>query len=138
MKKIYQISHTRFLEKYGGLSLYDIDIKKIYKIDHKKIRFVKKNGYSLIGNLDDQDGTSTDHEYFFIHYDLFVWILATNQNNNIQLWIITEDVLFPSINGSIIYSSTKFRESSEIVSPRHILQRKIQKKVNNYLKKIYC
>ena len=35
MKKYDQISRTRFLAKYGGLSLYDIDTEKIYSIDDK-------------------------------------------------------------------------------------------------------
>ena len=30
-------SRTRFLVKYGGLSLYDIDMEKIYFIDDKEI-----------------------------------------------------------------------------------------------------
>ena len=33
MKKDDQISLTRFLGKYGGLSIYDIDIEKRYTID---------------------------------------------------------------------------------------------------------
>ena len=35
MKKDDKISQTRFLAKYGGLSLYDIDMEKIYSIDGK-------------------------------------------------------------------------------------------------------
>ena len=42
MKKTEQISSTRFLEKYGCLSRYNIDLKKRYTIDHEDINFVKK------------------------------------------------------------------------------------------------
>ena len=78
MKKTDQISCTRFLERYGGLSLYDINLKKRYKIEHEKMKFVKKCRYALIGNPYHPDGTSTDHEYFFIRDDFFDQILATN------------------------------------------------------------
>ena len=61
MKKCNQWSCTHFLEKYCGLSLYDIDIERIYTIDDEDIHFVKKYGYALIGNPDNSDGTSTDH-----------------------------------------------------------------------------
>ena len=36
MKKDDQRYRTRFLAKYGSLSLYDIDTEKIYSIDDKK------------------------------------------------------------------------------------------------------
>ena len=39
MKKYDQRSRTRFLAKYGGLSLYDIDTGKRYSIDDKEIHF---------------------------------------------------------------------------------------------------
>ena len=35
MKKDGQISCTRFLAKYGGLSFYDIDTEKRYSVDDK-------------------------------------------------------------------------------------------------------
>ena len=75
MKKYDQRSRTCFLDKYGGLSLYDIDTEKIYSICDKEIHFVKGERYALIGNPDHPDGTSTDHEYFCIHDDLFDIIL---------------------------------------------------------------
>ena len=62
MKKYDQRYCTRFLAKYGGLSLYDIDTAKRYSIDKKEIHFVKVDGYALIGNPDFPDGSSTDHE----------------------------------------------------------------------------
>ena len=65
------------MEKYGGLSLYDIDFEKIYPINDEDIHFVKGDEYDLIGNPDNPYGTSTDHEYFFIHDDLFDIILET-------------------------------------------------------------
>ena len=64
MKKYYQRTRNHFLAKYGGLTLYDIDMEKIYSIDDKDIRFVKGYLYALIGNPDHPDVTSTDHEYF--------------------------------------------------------------------------
>ena len=70
MKKYYQRYRTRFLDKYGGLSIYDIDMKKRYSIDEKEIHSVKGYGNALIGNPDHPDGTSTDHGYFCVH-DVF-------------------------------------------------------------------
>ena len=75
MNKYDQISRTCFLAKYVGISLYDIYMEKRYSIDDKDIHFVKGYGYYLIGNPDHPDGTSTDHEYFCIHDDLFKRIL---------------------------------------------------------------
>ena len=90
MKKHDQRSRTRFLEKYGVLSLYDIDIEKIYTIEYEDIWFLNKYGYALIGNPDHPDGTSTDHEYFLIHDDLFERILEIDQNSDIVLNIISK------------------------------------------------
>ena len=55
---------TCFLDKYGGLSLYDFDFEKRYPIDDEDIKFENGYGYALIGNPDHSYGTSTDHEYF--------------------------------------------------------------------------
>ena len=52
MKKNDQRSRTNFLAKYGWISLYDIDMEKIYSIYEKEINFVKGYRYDLIGNLD--------------------------------------------------------------------------------------
>ena len=57
MKKNYQRTRTRFLAKYGGLSLYDIDFGKRYSIDDENIHFVKGYGNVLIGNPNHPDGT---------------------------------------------------------------------------------
>ena len=57
---------TRFLENMSD-SLHDIDFEKRYSIDDEGTQFLKGYGYALIGNPDHPDGTSTDHEYFFIH-----------------------------------------------------------------------
>ena len=135
MKKTDQISCTRFLEKYGGFSLYDIDLEKTYTIDVKCIWFVKGYGYDLIDNPDHTDGTSTNYEYFLIHYDLFDRVLATEQNNDIALKVTPKDVLLTSINASSTDSRSKLRKRSEIVSPHHQLQSKQEKTVNNYSKK---
>ena len=37
MNKNDQRTRTRFLEKYGGLSIYDIDFEKRYSIDDEDI-----------------------------------------------------------------------------------------------------
>ena len=67
MKKYDQRYRTSFLSKYGGLSLCDNDTEKRYSIDEKEMYFVKGEGYALIGNPDFPDGSSTDHEYFYIN-----------------------------------------------------------------------
>ena len=71
MNKDYQRIRTRFLAKYGGLSIYDIDMEKRYSIDDQDMQFLKGYEYALTGNPDHPDGTSTDHEYFCIHDDFF-------------------------------------------------------------------
>ena len=94
---------TRLLAKYGGLSIYYIDFEKRYSIDDEYILFVKGYLYALIGNPDHPDGTSTDHEYFFIHDDSFDTILETDQNSYISLHVFHKDVSFSSINDNSIY-----------------------------------
>ena len=42
MKKYDQIFSAKLLEKYGGLAIYDEDLKKRYKIDHEDIKFSRK------------------------------------------------------------------------------------------------
>ena len=91
MKKYDQRTCTCILEKYGGLSIYDIDMEKRYSVYDKYIHFVKWKGSSLIGNPDHPDGTSTDHEYFCIHDDLFDRILETDQNSDITLKVIHKE-----------------------------------------------
>ena len=89
------------MEKYGGLSLYDIDTEKRYSIDDKEIHFVNGDGYALIGNPDHPDGTSTDHEYFCIHYNVFDRILETDQKSDIKLKVNHKEPSFSSINVKI-------------------------------------
>ena len=101
MKKDDQRSWKRFLAKYGGLSLYDIDMKKRYYIDDKEIHFLKGYGYDLIGNPDHPDGSSTDHEYFCIHDNLFGRILETDQDSDITLNVIHKETSLSSINVKI-------------------------------------
>ena len=94
MKKYDQRSRTRFLAKYGGLSLYDTYFRKRYSIDGKGIYFVKVDGYALIGNPDHPYGTSNDQKYLCIHDDLFDRILETNQNSYIALKLIHKGISF--------------------------------------------
>ena len=88
MKKNDQRNRTRFLAKYGGLSLYDIDFRKGYYIDDEDIQVLKGYRYSWISNPYHPDGTSTDHEYFCTHDDLFDIIFETDQNSDIILKVI--------------------------------------------------
>ena len=98
MKKDDHISLTCFLAKYGGLSIYYIDMEKRYSIDDKEIHFVKGDRYALIGNPDYPDGSSTDHKYFCIHGDLFDRILETDQDSDIILKVIHKETSLLSIN----------------------------------------
>ena len=131
MEKHEERSCTWFLEKYGGISIYYIDIERRYTIDDKCINFIKKYVYASIGNPDNPYGNSTDNEYFLIHDDLFDRILSTEQNSDILL-VINKYVSFTSINENGTYSRSKLRNRYEIVSYRHQLNRKIQKKVQDY------
>ena len=126
MKKYYQRSRTHFLAKYGVLYLYDNDVQNRYSIDDKEIHFVKGDGYALIGNPYHPDGTSTDHEYFFIHDDLFDIILETDQNSDITLNFIQKEPSFSSINFKRSNSISQKTSMSEMVTPCHQLQRKPQ------------
>ena len=128
MKKYSQRSRTRFLAKYGGLSLYDVDMEKRYSIDDKEIRFVKGDRYALIGNPDHSDSTSTDHEYFFIHDDLFDRILETDQDSDITLNVVHKETSLSSINAKRSNSRSEKNGMPEMLTPRHQLQRKRQKK----------
>ena len=119
MKKYDQRTSTWFLAKYGGLYLYDIDFEKIYSIDDENIHFVSGYRYALIGNPEHPDGTSTDHEYYFSHDDLFDRILETYQNPDIALEVINKDVSLSSINNNSTYSRSRLRTRSEIISPCH-------------------
>ena len=98
MKKDDKRYRIFFLDKYGGLSLYDIDTEKIYSINEKEMRYVKGEVYAFIGNPEFPDGSSTDHEYFCIHEDLFDRILATDQDSDITLNLIHRETSLPSIN----------------------------------------
>ena len=132
MKKDDQRSRTCFLAKYGGISLYDIDTEKIYYIDYKDINFVKGDGYAWIGIPDHPDGSSTDHEYFCIHDDLFDRILETEQDSNITLNVIHRETSISSINVKISNQRPEKYSMSEMVTPCHQLQRKRRKKMNDY------
>ena len=112
MKKNDQRTLTCFKAKYGGLSLYDIDFGKRCSIDDKGIHFIKGDGYTLIGNLDHLDGTSTDHEYFCIHDEWFDRILETDQNSDIILKLIHKEPSLSSINENSTYSRSTMRSGS--------------------------
>ena len=60
-------------------------IWKIFIIDHEQLQFDKNAGWTLIGIPEKEDGTLSDHEYFFIHDDIFDRIQSTHQDRNI-LW----------------------------------------------------
>ena len=93
MKKNNQRTLTCFFSNFGGISLYDIYFGKTYLIEDEDINLVNGYGYAIIGNSDSPDGTSTDHEYFFIHNDLFDKIIETDQNEDIALKMIHKEVL---------------------------------------------
>ena len=124
MKKHDQRYQTSFLGKYGGISLYDIDIESRCAIYDEEIYFAKGDGYDSIGKPDHPDGTSTDHEYFCIHDELFDRILETDQNFDIILKMIHKEPSISSINDNSTGLRSKIRIRSEMVPPRHQLQRK--------------
>ena len=124
MKKDYQRYRARFLDKYEGLSLYDIDTEKRYSNDEKEMLFLKGEGYALIGNPYFPDGSSTDHEYFRIHEDLFDRILATDQDSDISLNLIHRETSLPYINVKRSSQISEKCSMSEMVTPSHQIQRK--------------
>ena len=52
-------------------------------MDHKQLEFDKPDGWTLIGIPEKEDGSFSDHEYFFIHDDLFDRIKSTHRDQNI-------------------------------------------------------
>ena len=135
MKKDDQIYCTRFLAKYGGLYLHDIDTEKRYSIDDKEINFVKGDGYALIGNPDFSDGSSTDHGYFCIHDDFFDRILSTKQDSDIIIYVIHRETSLPSIIAKRYNQISEKYSMSEMATPLHQLQRKRRKKIHDYSQK---
>ena len=123
MKKYDQRTCTKLLENYGGLSLYDIDTEKRYSIADEEIHFVNRDGCALICNRDHTYGSSTDHEYFFIHDDFFDRMLETDQDSDITLKVIHKETSLSSINVKISNSKSEKYSMSEMVTPRHQLQR---------------
>ena len=63
------------MSKYGGLSIFDMDMKKRDTIYYGEVCLVNKYGYALIGNTDKPYGNSMDHKYFFICDNVFDRIL---------------------------------------------------------------
>ena len=78
-----------FIAKYGSLDLYEEDLEKIFIIDHEQLKFRRIYGWTLIGITDKPDVYLLDHEYFFIHDDLFDIIQSTHQDKNIMLKFIS-------------------------------------------------
>ena len=83
------------------------------------MHFVKGDGYALIGNPDFSDGSSTDHEYFCIHDNLFDRILATEHDSDITLNVIHRETSLSSINVKRSSQISEKCSMSEMVSPRH-------------------
>ena len=102
-------------------------MEKRDSINDKDIHFVKGDEYALIGNPDHQDGYSNDHEYFCIHDNLFDIILETDQYYNITLKVIHKESSLSSINVKISNSIAEKNSMSEMVTPRHQLQKKREK-----------
>ena len=124
MKKNDQRTRNRFLAKHREISLYGIDFGNRYSINDEKTYFVQGDRYVLIGNPDHPDGTSTDHEYSCIHDDFFDIILETDHTSNIIVKVIHKEPSFSSINDNSTDSISMIRSSSEVVPPRHQIQRK--------------
>ena len=93
-KKLPNILYS-LLGKYVGLYLYHIDIESRYTIDYEDIQFINKYEYSLIGNPENPNGTSSDHKYFLIRDYMFDRISETDQNSYIVLKVINRDVSLP-------------------------------------------
>ena len=92
--------------------MYDIDFGERYYIDDEEIHHVKGYGYASIGNPYHPDVTSTDHEYFCIHGDLFDRISENDQNYHIILQTIHKEPSFSSINDNSTYSISNMRSRS--------------------------
>ena len=82
INKTDKISQTLFLEKYGGLSLYDEYLNKISTIYYKDIKYVNNYGIVMIENAYKHDGTSTDHEYYPICDDFFTKVYKRSEYQN--------------------------------------------------------
>ena len=127
MKKSNQISSANFLGVYGGLDMYDKDVKKIYTIDHEEIQFFKKKVWAIIGLTDGTDGIYTDHESFSIHEYLFDINMATHQNEVIPLKIIAKYIYLLNNKESQNKQSNKSNKTNYIMEPCHTHQRKRHK-----------
>ena len=86
----------------------------------------------MTGRIDATDGTYTDHEYFYIHEDLFDIIIVINQNEVITLKTIHKDIS-PLINKEIRdKQSNKSNKKNDMIEPFHNLQINIQKTIVDY------
>ena len=75
-----QLSRTVFLANYGSLDLYGEYMDKRFIIDHKKLKFDKKNRCTLVGISQKPDGTLVDYEWFCIYDDIFDIVQSTHQD----------------------------------------------------------
>ena len=97
------------------------------------MQFGKIYGWTLIEIPEKPDGNLFDHEYFFIHDDLFDRIQSTRQDRNIIWKFISNE---PNENESHSESTEihddKIRNkkrSTTKYSTKHIIQRMWQKKL---------
>ena len=134
IKKNIQVSKPMFLTKYGSLALYDDDLKKVFIIEHEILQFNKNDGWNLILILEKENGTFSDHEYFYITDDIFDWIQSTHQDRNI-LW----EFMSNGQNENESQSEAREIHNDKIknkkrtttkYSTNHTLQRKRQNKVD--------
>ena len=72
---------------------------------------------------------------FCINEDLFDRILATEQDSDITLNLIHRETSLPSINVKRSSQISEKNSMSEMLTPRHHIQRKIRKKMNEYSQK---
>ena len=90
-KNKIQLSCTIFLTKYGSLDIYDEYLEKYSLLTTISYNLIKNDGYNLIGIPEKPDGTLCDHEYFYIHYDLFDRVQPTHQDRNIMWRFISNE-----------------------------------------------
>ena len=99
IEKTDQRSRSLSLVKHSCIYLYYVDLNKWYTIDVEDIQFVNIDGCALIGIPDELDGTSNDHEYFFII-----------DNEDISLDVISKMLSSPPINDCNNKQSNKLRK----------------------------
>ena len=82
--------------------------------------------------LDEPDSSSTYHEYFYNHEDLFDIIMTTHTNAGIPLKKIVKDISL-LINTEIQYKNTiNTKKTNDMMQPLHNLHIKRQKNLVDY------